>query len=244
MNNKPIILERLLELKGLSKEQALFPTLVPDAFDLIIENPFAFCVATCLDRGTKADIIWTIPYWIYEKVGHFNPYKFYQINIEEIAGIFEDLPKKPRYINAAPRTFQDITKIVVEEYDGNAADIWVNKTARQVKRIFNSVYGVGEGIANMAVLLIEEAYGLKFSDLDHSQMDIKPDVHTMRVLYRLGISSFINEEEAIRAARMLSPNYPGNIDAPLWLVGRNWCHATNPNCIECPMNRLCPKIGL
>jgi endonuclease III len=244
LNKKSKILEGLVEIKGMFNEKALFPTLIPEAFDLIRDNPFAFSVAICLDRGTKVEIIWTIPFWIHEQVGHFNPQKFYPLAINEITEIFKTLPKKPRYTNAAPRTFQDITKIVVEEYDGNASDIWINKTAQQVKRVFLSVYGVGNGIANMAVLLIEEAYGITFSDIDHSQMDIKPDVHTMRVLYRLGISTSIDENEAIEAARVLSPSYPGYIDGPLWSLGRYWCHATNPNCIECPMKEHCPKIDL
>lgn len=37
----------------------------------------------------------------------------------------------------------------------------------------------------MAVLLIERAFDIRFPDVDRSAMDIKPDVHTMRVLYRL-----------------------------------------------------------
>jgi len=53
-------------------------------------------------------------------------------------------------------------------------------------------------------------------------MDIKPDVHTMRVLYRLGVSSSLNTDSAISAARLISPSYPGAIDGPLWSVGRNW----------------------
>ena len=67
-----MILDGLITLKEKFNEKALFPTLIPDAFDLIRDNTFAFCVATCLDRGTKAEIIWTIPYWIYERVRHFN----------------------------------------------------------------------------------------------------------------------------------------------------------------------------
>jgi hypothetical protein len=39
----------------------LFPTVVPEAAPLAVSDPYAFAIATCLDRGTKADIIWTIP---------------------------------------------------------------------------------------------------------------------------------------------------------------------------------------
>lgn len=93
----------------------------------------------------------------------------------------------------------------------------------------------------MAVLLIERTYGIRFSDLDHRYIDIKPDVHTMRVLYRLGVALAQNETQAINAAKRLNPDYPGEIDAPLWLIGRNWCVPGTPRCEECPLVNVCPQ---
>jgi endonuclease III len=238
------IRDKLIDLSKNGDSEELFPTLHPDASKLVHSNPYAFCVATCLDRGTKAEIIWTMPYWITQITGHFDPNRFYELPIEEITSIFLRLPKKPRYINAAPYTFLSITKKIVEEYAAEANQIWENKKAIDVKRTFMNVYGVGNGIANMAVLLIEKMYKIKFSDLDHSRMDIKPDVHTMRVLYRLGVSAGIQEDEAISAARFLNPAFPGEIDGALWLLGRKWCAATTPDCGQCPMLEVCPRIDL
>lgn len=235
---------KLLELSKIYDAEELWPTLHPEASNLVHRNPYAFCVATCLDRGTKAEIIWTTPYWISQITGHFDPFQFFTLPLEEIAGIFDRLPKKPRYINAAPMTFISITKIVVENFSGKAERIWENKKAIDVKRTFLSVYGVGIGIANMAVLLIEKMYKINFSDLDHTRMDIKPDVHTMRVLYRLGVSAANLEDEAISAARFLNPTYPGEIDGALWLLGRKWCYAVKPDCTNCPMREVCPRIDL
>lgn len=243
-NNDRKIVAQLLDLNRQANIEELFPTLFPGASDFVHANPYAFCMATCLDRGTKADIIWTIPFWIYQIVGHFDPFIFHQMSTDELEKLINKLPKKPRYINAAHFTIQSITQIIVEELEGDATKMWKNKKAIEVKRTFLSVYGVGTGIANMAVLLIEKAYGIHFSDLDHSRMDIKPDVHTMRVLYRLGVSAAIQEDEAISAARYLNPTFPGEIDGSLWLLGRKWCSAINPDCIKCPMQAYCPRIGL
>jgi len=57
----PEIASRLLDLHDQVDSSYLFPTPEPKARALIKQNPFAFCAAVCLDRGTKADIIWTIP---------------------------------------------------------------------------------------------------------------------------------------------------------------------------------------
>jgi len=222
----------------------LFPSLVPGATEFVLRDPYAFCVSTCLDRGTKTEIIWTIPFWIFQKVGHFDPNRFYKYSIEELTDLIENLPKKPRYILASPFTIHTLTKIVVEQFDGDASKIWVNKKALDVKKAFLSVYGVGTELSNMAVLLIERAYKIQFTELDHSEMDIKADVHTMRVLYRLGVSSAIKESEAKKAARLLNPTYPGGIDSALWVIGRNWCNPTGPACNQCPLEKECRRIDL
>ncbi len=238
------ILNALIQYKSIFDQEELTPAKSPEAIQLIHDNSFAFISACCLDRGTKAEIIWTIPYWLYQQVGHYDPSRFYTLSLDKIASLFDRLPQKPRYTNAAPRTFQEICRIVVEEFEGSADNIWKNRRATDVKRTLVSVFGVGSGIANMSLVLIEGLYHLTFSDLDYANMDIKPDVHTMRVLYHLGVSPAISEMEAIIAARQLSPTYPGAIDGPLWSIGRNWCHPTNPECTSCPINSCCQKVGL
>lgn len=57
-----------------SKE--LVPVLENEAATLIKENPFAFMLAAVLDRGTKAEIIWTIPYYIKQQLGSLGPSYF------------------------------------------------------------------------------------------------------------------------------------------------------------------------
>lgn len=232
---------RLLELNQTAVAKALLPSLEPGATEFVLANPYAFCLAACLDRGARAEIIWTIPYWLRKQLGHLDPQKMNRLTIEEWSQLVAQLPKRPRFVNDAPRTLDKITKIIVEEFNGNPSKIWENKKAAEVKKTFRRVHGVGPGISNMIVLLLEKAYGIRFSDLDHATMDIKPDVHTMRVLYRLGVAKAQQESDAIQAARLLNPNYPGEIDGPLWLIGRNWCTATHPNCTQCIMNAECLK---
>jgi len=234
----------LIELNKQADPEDLFPTLAPSAAEFNHANPYAFCLATCLDRGTKADIIWTIPFWMFQILGHLDPKKIYRMTLAELGDLVNRLPKKPRYINAAPQTIQDLTKIVVEKYKGDAEGIWAKHNALEVRKVFLSVYGVGPGIANMAAVLIEKMYGFQFSDLDHTRMDIKPDVHTMRVLYRLGVAAAVQEDEAVRAARYLNPVFPGEIDGSLWHLGREFCNASKPFCYKCPMRSVCPRVDV
>jgi len=42
----------------------LFPTVSAEATAFSMKDPYAFAIATCLDRGTKADVVWTFPFEI------------------------------------------------------------------------------------------------------------------------------------------------------------------------------------
>jgi endonuclease III len=221
--------------------EALFPTVVPEAALLIATDSYAFSIAVCLDRGTKVEIIWTIPYDMKNNLGHLDPRRIYQMSLDELTNLFERLPRRPRYVNDAPKTIRDLTRIVIEECDGDATRIWKGKRSTQVNRTFQSIHGVGPGIANMGVLLIEKAFAVRFSDLDRTRMDIKPDVHTVRVLYRLGASRVNGNEAAIAATRQMNPAFPGELDGALWEIGRRWCFASNPNCSDCIMRAVCAK---
>jgi endonuclease III len=232
----------LLEYSEQIDPHELFPSLENGATNFALNNPYAFCLATCLDRGTIADIFWTIPYWMFKDLGHLDPHKINLMPLEKIFALVARLPKKPRYIKDAPRTIQEITKIVIDDYAGDASQIWVGKRAFEVRSVFREVYGVGPGIANMAVLLIEKAYGVHFSDVDRKKMDIKPDIHTRRVLFRLGVALVRDNDGAINAARRLNPTFPGGIDGALWLIGRKWCRETSPDCDHCFIQEVCPKV--
>lgn len=232
---------RLLEFGKEIRPRQLFPVLHEEAAFLIEENPFAFALAAVLDRGTKSEIIWTIPYYLQKEVGELNPHFFMNKSIEDLERIFQRLPSKPRYITDAPRTVKNLSRTVVNQYDGDVSKIWQNKTSRYVKATFQRIYGVGPGISSMIVLLLERCYGVRFSDVDHRNMDVKPDTHIVRVFHRLGFIARPNETDALKAARRLNPEYPGALDPPTWIIGKKWCTPFAPKCHNCPLNEVCPK---
>ncbi|MCL4465474.1 MAG: hypothetical protein M1389_05500 [Chloroflexi bacterium] len=236
--------KRLRELDTSIDAGELFPTVVPEAGEFVAANPYAFCIATCLDRGTRAEVIWTIPFDLSQALGHLDPFLIDKMDLAEVEAVFARLPRKPRYVNAAPRTVKELTNKIVHEFGGDAAAVWRDANAEKVHRFFNSIYGVGPGIASMAVLLIEKGFGVRFGDAERPAMDIKPDVHTMRVLYRLGAAEVQSTELAVRAARRICPDFPGGIDGVLWRIGQTRCHAAAPDCPNCRLEGLCRKVGV
>src|SRR2546426_11888610 len=48
--------DALLQCGSTMDRAVLFPSLIPEAAAFVLNNPYAFAMATCLDRGTKAEV--------------------------------------------------------------------------------------------------------------------------------------------------------------------------------------------
>ena len=246
-NREAEIVKRLLDLweqiPSDERETLLIPGLEPEARELVRTNPIAFLLAASLDRGTKAEIIWTLPYLLRQALGHLDPCIIAQMSAAEIRALLEQLPKKPRYINAASRTIMSLARMVCDEFHGDATRLWDGRTASETMKKFREIYGVGGGIAAMLVILLDQLGLARFSD-PHN-IPVKPDSHVIRVMGRLGLIPLgSTEQHAVAKARALKPDYPGALDSPLWYIGRRFCHPITPACAECPLNDLCPRVGV
>jgi len=89
------------------------------------------------------------------------------------------------------------------------------------------------------ILIDEEQYRPSTDDL--RLIDIKPDVHVIRVFYRSGLSPKPEGQSCIEAARRLHPEFPGKLDWPAWEIGRKYCYESEPNCTKCPLDDICAK---
>jgi endonuclease-3 len=246
-NRDAEIVDRLLafweQIPREERETLLVPGLATEAHQLVRANPFAFLLAASLDRGTKVEIIWTLPYWLKQALGHLDPCRIARMSEGDIRALLEQLPKKPRYINDAPRTIVSLARMVCDEFRGDAARLWQDRTALETMRKFQEIPSVGPGIAAMLVILLERLGLARFSD-PHN-IPVKPDSHVIRVMGRLGLIPLgSTEQHAVAKARALKPDYPGALDSPLWYIGRQFCHPITPACAECPLNNLCPRIGV
>ncbi len=93
--------------------------------------------------------------------------------------------------------------------------------------------GVGRKTANV---ILGELY---------RQPTLAVDTHVFRVAYRLGWHREKTPEKAERKLLQLVPeSYLPTAHHWLILLGRYICKAARPDCPHCPVNHLCPKIGV
>ena len=80
MMDKNKIKQVLLKFGRQIDPKELFPAYSKEAIELALSDPYAFCLATCLDREARTQSIWSIPYDIYKKIGHLDPYRINQMS--------------------------------------------------------------------------------------------------------------------------------------------------------------------
>lgn len=123
------------------------------------QNSFAFLMAAAIDRGARAEAVWETPFHLRNKLGHLDPKTLSQMNIDQLENILRSLSRQPRYPRQAAQTISSLSKLVVNQFNGNAEAIWKNREPREVIRTFQQIWGVGPGIANMTIRILLDEFG-------------------------------------------------------------------------------------
>ena len=206
---------------------------------LIRGSPFAFLIAVTFDRGMPWQEAWRIPTEI-NRQGSLDPALLASKGETELIELLEGLAVRPRYgVKQGARTLSDAARLIWERFGGDAGAIWRDASPAEVEKTLQEIHGIGVGIASMTTRILRDDFGCFRGQ--EQQIDVKPDVHLMRVFWRLGIVDDDSPNEAMRAARRLNPEFPGELDWPAWRIGQLWCHPTEPDCAQCPLTGDCAK---
>jgi endonuclease III len=123
------------------------------------------------------------------------------------------------------RSIQGCCKTLLERYKG--------KVPRSLEELVE-LPGIGRKTANVVLGM---AYGIASG--------VVVDTHVARIARRLGLSTQKNPEK-------IETDLMGQLPPQEWIVfshrvihhGRQICKARKPLCDRCPLNALCPRIGV
>ena len=205
-----------------------------------LENtPHAFVLACLMDTQIKAERAWAIPCTIMEQYGT-DIHALNAVGTDEYADFFSR-KSLHRFNNDKAGVFKSGVARIVERYDGDAAKLWRgNPSSAKVVYEFLQFKGAGKKIATMAANILARQFQVEFSD--YCSIDVSPDIHICRVMYRMGlIEDMDNTDAVIYRARELNPEFPGIIDFSAWEIGREFCRPTNPKCDACSVKAECLK---
>lgn len=181
-------------------------------------NPFELLIATILSAQCTDERVNKVTAQLF---AHFKtPQELAQLTQEELA---EYIKECGLYKNKSKNIIATC-KILVEKYHGQVPD-----TLEELMEL----PGVGRKTANV---VLSNAFG---------QDAIAVDTHVFRVANRLGLAC---AQDPLQTELQLQKNIEKKLwsRAHHWLIyhGRQICKARKPNCPQCPLESLCPKINV
>jgi endonuclease-3 len=212
------------------------------ANQLLHDNSFAFLLAVIADYGIEADRAWSLPYLLQTRLGSISPQTLAQMSVDELSETIRAVHGHRFPVRVAD-FFLNAAKRVISDYQGDADRLLKQRRVIDVERDLWNFRGIGQKKGSMAVNILARDLGwLTPAPEELKYIDVSYDVQVQRVFIRAGLASHNSEEEIVQAARRLAPDYPGRLDIGAWEIGRKWCRPKNPNCPDCPLAKVCPKL--
>lgn len=209
--------------------------------DFLLSDWNAFLIGLISDQSVKAEIAWRLPYYLSQRLGHFD---FCRIAKEETVETLESIIKEKPALHRYPRKMAEyiffaVNKIV-EEYNSDVENIWKNDlNAEHVVEKLEEFKGISHKKAALGALLLVRDFGVILENL--YCIDIAYDVHIRRTFLRMGLTDNDNIKDVTSSARQVCNEFPGSLTLPFWVAGREYCRPTNPKCEECYLSQFCMK---
>jgi uncharacterized HhH-GPD family protein len=135
----------------------------PAANDLLTRSPLALLIGMILDQQVPLERAFSAPYDLVTRLGHEpTAEELATFDPEALSNIFSERPALHRYPKAMAARVQDVAKLLVEEYDGDAAKLW--STAPTGAELFKRVAGLsgfGPQKAKIFVALLGKQLGVQ-----------------------------------------------------------------------------------
>jgi uncharacterized HhH-GPD family protein len=95
------------------------------ANELLSRNPLALLIAMLLDQQVPLEKAFSSPYELVQRLGHEpTAAELADFNPEELAAIFAERPALHRFPKAMAARTQELARVIVDRYDGDAAQVW------------------------------------------------------------------------------------------------------------------------
>lgn len=213
---------------------------IPDADALVRSSPEAFLLAVLFTQGIPAERAWAAPYLLRQRLGHLDLHRL-ATERESVEEAVARPPALHRFKHTLPGWISDAAERLADCWGGRASAIWEDEpTAVELMERLSAFRGIGRKKAAMAVELLTRCFGVRVREMECGT--VAYDTQVRRVFLRSGLVDRDTRAEVERAAACAYPATPGRLDLPAWLIGRQWCHPTSPDCDGCWLGDVCPRL--
>lgn len=218
---------------------------------MLNKYPHIFVLSCVMDSQIDSEKAGAIPILIATQVGGFEFKKFHIKDKAYYINLFKN-KKYHRFNDIMGEAFYDAIELIANKYKGDASNIWNdNPSSAELVCRFLEFNRVGIKIATMAANILSRDYKVKLKD--YYAIDISPDIHVKRTMYRLGllnerkITNYdeISPSEVIYKAKSINPTFPGLLDYAFWKIGFDKiCTNNKCNKEKCPFKEICAFQGV
>ena len=134
----------------------------PEADALLSTNPFALLIGMLLDQQIPMETAFAGPKKLADRLGGLDAARIADHNPDEFAALCAETPAVHRFPGSMAKRIQDLARILVDEYDGDAAAVWQrgNPDGREVLLRLKRLPGFGDQKARIFLALLGKQYGL------------------------------------------------------------------------------------
>ncbi len=127
---------------------------------LLDEDPFALVVGMLLDQQMTLEAAFAGPKKLADRMGGLDVHRIAAAPPDEFEELAATPPAVHRYPRAMAGRIQELARLVIDEYDGDAANIWRDGDARTVLKRIEALPGFGKAKARIFLALLGKQRGL------------------------------------------------------------------------------------
>jgi len=135
----------------------------PEANELLSRSPLALLIGMLLDQQVSLERAFSAPLDLVRRLGHEpSAAELADFDPEALARIFSERPALHRYPRAMAARVQELARLIVDTYDGEAAQVWLSAgTGAELLKRIGALPGFGAQKAKIFVALLGKQLGVR-----------------------------------------------------------------------------------
>jgi uncharacterized HhH-GPD family protein len=142
---------------------AIWMPVEPEANELLTRSPLALLIAMLLDQQVPLEKAFSGPLELVRRLGHEPTVaELAEFDPDALAEIFSERPALHRYPRAMAARVQDLARLIMEQYDGEPAQVWASASSgTQLLKQVAALPGFGAQKAQIFVALLGKQLGVR-----------------------------------------------------------------------------------
>lgn len=135
----------------------------PAADALLAESPLALLLGMLLDQQIPMEVAFAGPKKLADRLGGLDAETIADYDPEKFAALCAETPAVHRFPGSMAKRIQDVARVLVDDYNGDAAAIWQqgNPDGREILVRLKRLPGFGDQKARIFLALLGKQYGLE-----------------------------------------------------------------------------------